>query len=105
MGIGIAMARGDLLIAVGVALMFFGSSVSQQGTDRFIAGVFISVFGWALVVCGAVRYASWKGYSAWLGMLAYLLLPGLIILACLPNRRKQRLELQAGEAGEHDQPP
>lgn len=40
------------------------------------------------MVWGAANYMIWKDYSAWLGLFALLLLPGLLILACFPKRNK-----------------
>lgn len=40
----------------------------------------------------------WKGYSGWFGFLGYLLLPGLIGVACVPDRRRKILSMEEGEA-------
>ena len=40
------------------------------------------------MIWGAANYMIWKGYSAWLGMFALLLVPGLLILACFPKRNQ-----------------
>jgi hypothetical protein len=72
----------------GIVLMFVGSGLSQQGPELFLFGTAVSLGGWGLMIAGAVNYMKWKGYSGWFGLLGLMLLPGLIILACFPNRMK-----------------
>jgi len=40
----------------------------------------------------------WKGYSGWFGLFGYLLLPGLVILFCFPNRRKRISQVHRPES-------
>jgi hypothetical protein len=80
---------GIIGIVAGVAAMFTGSAISRQGPEIFLAGSSIFFAGWSLLVLGCVYLLRWKGYSGWLGLLGYLLLPGLIVVVCLPNRRRR----------------
>jgi hypothetical protein len=71
----------------GIITMFLGGGLAQQGLDWLLVGSEVSLGGWALLIWGCVNYMRWKGYSGWFGLFGYLFLPGLIILACFPNRR------------------
>lgn len=84
--------RANLAVVGGVAMMFMGSGFSQQGPELLLVGGAVSLAGWALLIWGCVNYMRWKGYSGWFGLFGYLLLPGLLILVCLPNRRKRLLQ-------------
>src|SRR5882724_9652922 len=99
-------SRAEMGIVGGIVLMFLGSGVSQQGRELFLIGLSISVGGWLLMIWGAVIYALWKGYSAWFGLFGLLIVPGLIVLACLPNKTK-RFELNRSiePSGERPLPP
>ena len=81
----------NLGIGLGLITMFTGSALVQSNPEFVPVGVPISVGGSALLLLGCVNYARWKGLSGWFGALGYLLLPGLIILACLPNYRKRAM--------------
>jgi hypothetical protein len=74
-------------VFLGVATMFAGSRIVQQGPQLLLPGGVVSLAGWAIVLWGSVNYMRWKGYSGWFGLFGYLLLPGLIVLLCFPNRR------------------
>jgi hypothetical protein len=89
--------RGELGILVGVGTMFLGSGLGQQDPDRLLMGIAVSLIGSAAMLWGCVNYMRWKGYSGWFGVLGYLLLPGLIALACFPNRRKQLIQQRQAE--------
>src|SRR5579863_2619648 len=92
--------RANLGVGCGILLMFFGSAVVQsaQGTEGgLLAGLLISLGGWTWMILGCVNYMRWKGYSGWFGFFGYLLLPGLIALACFPNKRKRILQKQEPE--------
>jgi hypothetical protein len=80
---------GNVGIVVGFATMIFGSGLSRQGADFLLPSITVLHLGWALLIYGSIQYAHWKGYTRWVGLLGYLLLPGLIVLALLPNRRKR----------------
>jgi hypothetical protein len=80
--------NAEMGVLGGMVLMFVGSGLSQQGPELFLFGTAVSLGGWGLMIAGAVNYLKWKGYSGWFGLLGLMLLPGLIILACFPNRTK-----------------
>ena len=61
----------------------------MRGPESSLFGLTTWFGGWALAIWGCVNYARWKGHSGWFGLMGYLLLPGLIILVCLPNKRKR----------------
>ncbi len=87
----------SLGIVGGIVMMFMGSGVSQQGPELFLVEGAILLGGWALMIWGCVNYMRWKGYSGWFGLFGYLLLPGLIILVCFPNRRTRIPQMHQSE--------
>jgi hypothetical protein len=88
----------EMGVVGGIVLMLLGSGLSQQSRELFPYGMVVSLGGWGLMIWGAAKYMKWKGYSGWLGLLGLLLLPGLIILACFPNKMKGIGELPATDA-------
>lgn len=89
----------EMGVVGGIALMLMGSGLSRQYLETFLLGAGIALCGWCLLLWGTAHYARWKGYSGWLGLFALLLLPGLIVLACLPNKLKDAATLPADNAG------
>ena len=83
----------------GVFLMLLGNGIAQFDRDYFLLGLPIAIGGWLLLVCGAANYAAWKGYSTWLGLFGLLLVPGLVVLACLPNRAHRLVEISVDNLG------
>jgi hypothetical protein len=84
--------RANLGIIGGILLMILGSK--YIGVDDFhiyLIGAHISVAGWVATIWGCVNYSRWKGYSGWFGFFGYLWLIGLLILLCMPNKRKRNL--------------
>jgi hypothetical protein len=96
-------SEGNVGIVLGFATMLFGSGLTRQGPDYALAGMSVFIVGWLLLIYGCVNYAKWKDYSYWVGALGYLLLPGLLVLAMLPNRRK-RLHAQNTPADQAPRP-
>jgi hypothetical protein len=88
----------NLSIFLGVAAFFVGASLPRR-PDVIWAALVSTICGWALWVWGSVNYVRWKGRSGWLGLLGYLLLPGLIGLVCLQNRRRRLREPGLREQG------
>lgn len=82
----------ELGIIGGIVVMFMGSAIAQQGPRFFAIGAVTSCAGWSGLILGCVNFMRLKGYSGWLGLLGYLLLPGVIVLAFFPNRRKRILQ-------------
>jgi hypothetical protein len=78
-------------VGLGIVLSFSGGFVTNSVEDGILFGLPIAFAGWSLIIWGCVNYARWKGYSGWFGLFGYLMLPGLIVLVCLPNRRKRML--------------
>jgi hypothetical protein len=72
----------------GIVLTLMGTGLSRQGHELLPFGLAVSLGGWGLMIWGAASYMKWKGYSGWFGLFGLLLLPGLIIVACLPNKMK-----------------
>jgi hypothetical protein len=87
----------NLGVGCGILLMFLGGAVAQGTEGGLLVGLLISFGGFAWEIWGCVNYMRWKGYSGWFGLFGYLLLPGLIILVCFPNRRKQMLQKHGAE--------
>lgn len=81
-------SNAEMGVLGGILLMLLGSGLSQYAREVVLLGAAVLLCGWGLMIWGAANYMKWKGYSAWLGLLGLLLLPGLIILACFPNRMK-----------------
>jgi hypothetical protein len=82
----------NLGIGCGIVLMFVGSTIAQGAEGKFLIGSLFVFAGFAWELWGCVNYMRWKGYSGWFGLFGYLLLPGLLILVCFPNRRKRALQ-------------
>src|SRR5262249_51716273 len=89
--------RANLGILGGIVLMFVGSGLAQQGPDLWFLGITVLLGGWALLIWGCANYMRYKGYSGWFGLFGYLLLPGLLILVCFPNRRNRLSQDQESE--------
>jgi hypothetical protein len=87
----------NLGVGCGIALMLLGSALARATEGQLLAGSLIFFGGWAWAIWGCVNYMRWKGRSGWFGLFGYLLLPGLIILACFPNRRNRILRLHRPE--------
>ena len=51
-------------------------------------GLVILLTGTTLLILGLAWYAKAKGYSGWLGLFGLLSIIGLVVLACLPDKRK-----------------
>jgi len=51
-------------------------------------GILIQLLGSVCLIVGCVYYAKAKGHSGWWGLLALLSILGLIILACMTDKRK-----------------
>jgi hypothetical protein len=81
--------NASLFVGCGIPLMFLGSLISKEGGLSIVLSIFTFVLGWASLIWGCVNYFRWKGYSGWLGLFGYLLLPGLIVLVCFPNNRNR----------------
>jgi hypothetical protein len=84
--------NASLGIIGGIVLMFVAGSIAQGEQGPFPIAWLVSLTGFACVIWGCVNYMRWKGYSGWFGFFGYLLLLGLVILVCFPNRRKRILQ-------------
>jgi hypothetical protein len=89
-------ARADFCLLVGGVLVCMGIGFSQLGPDFWFLGTAVQMGGSSLFLWGCVNFARWKGYSGWYGFCGQFLLLGLLILICMPNRRKRLFQ---------DQPP
>src|SRR5215470_14935933 len=94
-----------LCILIGIGIMLIGNVLSRRGPDLFFVAGAAYIIGWAFFIWGCLDYARWKGYSGWFGFLGFLLVPGLIILVCLPNRRKELLEMKEFGTQSNPAPP
>jgi hypothetical protein len=83
--------RAERGVVGGVAAMLMGGALSKSGPEFLWVGAGFLLVGWSLFILGCVNFMRWKGYSGWLGLFGYLLLPGLLILACFPSRRRRLL--------------
>lgn len=90
-------SRANWKVTGGILTLIMGIGIIQQGPDSLLFGTAVWLGGLALIISGCVEYMRWKGYSGWFGLFGYLLLPGLLILCCFPNRRK-RLSQKDGAA-------
>ena len=52
-------------------------------------GYVLAVIGYWMCVYGCCMFARSKGYPAIVGLLGLLWIPGLIVLALLPNQNRQ----------------
>ena len=89
--------RANFGVGGGIVLIPIGSAFGQLSQEWILPGGMITLVGWALFIWGCVNYVRWKGFSGWFGLLGYLLLLGVVILACYPNRRKKLLEQHSPE--------
>src|SRR5437773_8221988 len=86
--------NANLGIIGGIVLMFVAGSIAQSEQGPFPIAWLVSLTGFAWEIWGCVNYMRWKGYSGWFGFFGYLLLLGLVILVCFPNRRKRLVQRQ-----------
>jgi hypothetical protein len=86
----------NICVGAGFVMMAVGGGLARQGEDLLVA-IAVSLAGWALLVVGCVNYMRWKGRSGWFGLFGYLLLHGLIVVACFHNRRARILSTSGPE--------
>ncbi len=90
----------NVSIFLAVVAFLIGTGLPQRRPDLIWAALTCSICGWALWVWGSVNYVRWKGRSGWLGFIGYFLLPGLIGLVFLQNRRQRLREQGSGASDE-----
>lgn len=83
-------------IGLGVLILVFGRAMAGSPSLPVSLNVVISLSGAALYVWGCVQYAKGKGYSGYWGAFGFLWLPGLLVLAFLPDRHKASSGAQQG---------
>jgi hypothetical protein len=77
-------------IPFGFILMLFGHVLrGSEIEDSIFVASLLTVGGIVLFLWGCVGYSMGKGYSKWLGTLGVLGCIGVVILALLPDRRKE----------------
>lgn len=86
--------RAIVELALGIVISIGSGSLARPDKGYFLVAVFFWFVGFAIYLCGCINLARLKGYSGWLGFLGYLVAPGLITLACLPNRRARLTRLE-----------
>ncbi len=88
------------LIVLGFIFMFVAVTWMQtsQTPQMKVVGIIGWLVGWTSYISGCVNCARWKGRQALTGALGFLMLPGLVTLVCLSNRRKRLLRLPFEES-------
>ena len=95
----LAQYKSQTNIGVGVGTIAQLAGLSMIGSPQMVAiGILIFIIGFVLFIWGCASYAKGKGHSGFLGILGFLSLPGLIILALLPDRYKDGVSPKARES-------
>ncbi len=90
-----ALNRKSLMFGVpGIALQIVGNLLFRSGNPATLdptklLGLAILLLGTVLLIFGLSLYARAKGHNGWWGLTGLLSIIGLIVLACLPDRRKK----------------
>jgi ABC-type transport system involved in cytochrome c biogenesis permease subunit len=96
-----SLVRIVVAVAIGLVVGFVGATINGQSLVRsmvgaamlaMVVGAIVALFSWATDV------AQDKGYSAWLGVFAVLVLNvlGLLLLVLLPSRADRRTTQETG---------
>ena len=75
--------RTNWFVGIGTLLLFFRNLIGQE------IGAVFALVGFVLFIIGCFNYAKAKGYNSALGLFGFLWLLGLLILVCLPDKRKE----------------
>lgn len=81
-------AKANLGVGIGFALQVVGFFLLPSDAGPMI-GLPLVLLSVPLLIWGCMHYAEGKRYSKWVGLLAAVGVPGLVILIALPVAREQ----------------
>jgi hypothetical protein len=76
-------------VGVGIILQVAGWALSGAGDTGCAAGLLLIIGGWPVFIWGCLNYAEGKGHSKWVGLVGLAGCIGLVVLAILPDLRKE----------------
>lgn len=85
--------RKSLMLGIpGIVLQLAGNFMTPRSDSAdavaLLLPALLMIGGTILLIIGLGYYASAKGHSRWWGLMGFLSLIGLIVLAVMPDRKK-----------------